>query len=250
MDSSMLLKCVAQFVVFPGVLERLARVLLSRTHPRLSSAECAVLSQRFTRAVTALSLAQGAVRVLLSKEHASLDALIVSPLGQYYVLGTVVYYLFDSLLLALQKSTQYDIWLHHFFAIVSFSFILFSQAGEQGAMWVLLCETLVPWGFLLFYFKLTKLTAHALFKIVTLGGLLTLFARIGIFSWLTYRLWVPEWTRVPIPMLWMGWTFVAQILVLDLRWIKLYLRNFAAHRKALAALNGAPPPSLASVFRK
>ena len=133
------------------------------------------------------------------------------------------------------------------FAVASFSYILASGVGEQGAMFVLLCETLVPWGFLLFYFKLCRLRAHPAFRYVTLGGLTTLGARVAIFSFLIYRLWWVEWERVPSASLWLGWLFVMQ-LGLDAHWIRLYLSNFKAHRRAIAELNGAPYPSIWSAF--
>lgn len=242
------LACGVQFVGLPFVVERGMRWFLSRTHGALSGPDKAVLSQRATRAIVALSLAAGALTVLTSPPHASLDVLATSDLGSYLELGTVVYYCFDTLLLAAQRSTSYDLWAHHFFAIGSFAYMLASGAGEQGAMFILLCETLVPWGFLLFYFKLNKLVAHPAFKVITVGGLMTLLGRISIFGFLLYRLWWVEHNRAPSTLLWMGWLFLAQ-LGLDVYWIRLYLSNFRAHSKAKAALNGAPAPSLFSVFQ-
>jgi len=49
----------AQFIVIPGLLERLARKWFLSTHRKLNAKDAAVLSQRLTRAFIALNLTQG-----------------------------------------------------------------------------------------------------------------------------------------------------------------------------------------------
>jgi hypothetical protein len=147
---------VGQFIVLPGVFERVMQVVFRRTHARLTEKQVLVLSQRVTRAFVALRMVQGAPRVLLLPAHKEWDVFAHSELGRYYCMGTAIYYVFDCVLLLTQKSYAVDMWIHHLLAIGTFSLFAYSGIGEQGGMLTLLCEALVPWGFLLFYFKLSK----------------------------------------------------------------------------------------------
>lgn len=241
---------VLQFVALPAVIERLGRVFFDRTHTGLAPADRAVLSQRLARAVMALNLVQGAVRTMTQPVHRDLTIWSRSPLGQYYMLGTVLFYTFDSLLLAVQRAKTYDIWLHHLIAVGSFSYYLYREVSEMGAMCVLLSELLVPWGFLLFYFKLAKLQAHPFFKTIAYGGVGTLCFRICVWLWLTYRVVVHEAKHCPPFLYYYSLCSVPLIVGLDTHWIRLYLSNFGQHRKARLALNGAPAPSLFSAWVK
>jgi hypothetical protein len=148
----------------PLLVERLARVVIARTHQNITPADVAVLSQRFMRATVALTLVQGAARTLAQPEHAVFNIFEKTALGQYYMLGTVIFYLFDSVLLGLQRATTYDLWVHHLIAIGLYSYYLARGVSEMGGMLTLFSEILVPWGFMLFYFKLNKLQAHKFFQ--------------------------------------------------------------------------------------
>jgi hypothetical protein len=237
---------VLQFVALPAVIERVGRLFFERTHAKLAAADRAVLSQRLGRAVMALNLVQGAARTMIQPVHRDLTIWSRSPLGQYYMLGTVLFYSFDTLLLAAQRAKTLDLWVHHLIAVGSFSYYLYRGVSEMGAMCVLLSELLVPWGFLLFYFKLTRLQANPFFKTIVYGGVATLLFRMSLWSWLTYRIVVHEAHHCPPFLYYFSLAFVPVILSLDTYWIRLYLSNFGQHRKALAALNGAPVPSIFS----
>ncbi len=237
---------VLQFVALPAVIERVGRVFFERTHTQLAPADRAVLSQRLARAVMALNLVQGAARTMVQPVHRDLGIWSKSSLGQYYMLGTVLFYSFDSVLLAAQRAKTYDLWLHHLIAVGTFAYYLATGVSEMGAMCVLLSEMLVPWGFLLFYFKLAKLQAHPFFKTIAYGGVATLCFRISVWLFLTYRVVVHEAHHCPSFLFYYSLASVPLILSLDVYWIRLYLSNFGQHRKARQALNGAPTPSIFS----
>jgi hypothetical protein len=153
LDTRAILTCVGQFVVIPSITERLVNLFLRRTHKRLKDGDVSQLSQRFTRAFIASNLVQGAVRTILSDPNFSFLSTYRSSSAQYYTLGTLIYYVFDTGLLAVQRSKAYDLWIHHISAILFSSIFLSTQSSETGWMLLLIAESLVPWGFLLFYFK-------------------------------------------------------------------------------------------------
>ncbi len=127
-----LLLCVGQFVLVPAVAERIVNWLLLRTHKKLKFEDINTLSQRFTRAFIALNLVQGAIRTIVKEastitflsNYRSFDA-------QYYTLGTLIYYVFDTLLLAVQRSKSYDLWMHHLAAIL-FSSLFLTQVSTPS----------------------------------------------------------------------------------------------------------------------
>ena len=85
---------VLQFAALPALLERIAKVLFARLRPHLSAADRGVLSQRFGRAMVALMLAQGGARAMLAQGRMTMRG--TTAVGQYYMLGCVVFYIFDS----------------------------------------------------------------------------------------------------------------------------------------------------------
>ncbi len=243
-DGRTVARGVLHFVALPAVIERVARVFFERTHKHMSAADRAVLSQRLGRAFMALNLVQGAARAMAQPVHRDLGLWSSSPLGRYYMLGTVLFYVFDSVLLGVQRSTSYDLWIHHAMAVVSFCYYLHYRISEMGGMIVLLSEMLVPWGFMLFYFKLSKLQAHPFFKAIAFGGIGTLLFRLSLWAFLGYRVIVHEGDRCPTFLYYYSMASLSLVSCLDAYWIRLYASNFPAHRKAVAALKGAPGPSL------
>ncbi len=164
-DRWTLVQAAVHFVGAPVFVERVARVFLLRTHTNISEADVRVLSQRLGRALMALNLVQGATRTLALPAHQDVWSMwTTTSLGQYYMLGTVFFYIFDCVLLSMQKAPNYDLWIHHIAAVGLFGYSIANKVSEMGSMLILFSELLVPWGFLLFYFKLNKLQAHSFFK--------------------------------------------------------------------------------------
>jgi len=166
-------------------------------------------------------------------------------------LGTVIYYIFDSVLLAAAKSKAYDLWIHHITAITFFSCFLLSGLGESGGMYILLAEVLVPTGFALFYLKLNKLRAHPLFRLICYQGLATIIGRVSIWAFLIYRLNIVEPHLFPawlanISNATFGFTFFVELF-----WANLYYGNLKRGIKEAAELKkaGKSYPSLGSVFQ-
>lgn len=79
--------------------------------------------------------------------------------------------------------------------------------SESGWMLLLLAESLVPWGFLLFYFKLNELRANPLFKVVCYGGLTTIGVRCAI--WAT-TLFLTAFRDKGLPG-WLYWMLVSEL---------------------------------------
>ncbi len=77
-------------------------------------------------------------------------------------------------------------------------------------MLLLIAESLVPWGFLLFYFKLNELRANPLFQGVCYGGLGTIVLRCLIWSTTLYITVVRD-TMLPR---WMYW------LLVKMQWLR------------------------------
>ena len=189
---------VLQFAALPALLERVASVFFARLRPNLSAADRGVLSQRFARAVVALLLAQGGARAMLAQGRMTMRG--TTEVGQYYMLGCVVFYIFDSYLLWKQRARTYDLWVHHILAILQYSYFLWAQVSEFGGCMALQTEFLVPWGFMLFYFKINKLAAHPFFPVIAYGGIITLLCRIAIWSSLMYVLCGPFYHEAPLAL--------------------------------------------------
>jgi hypothetical protein len=71
---------------------------------------------------------------------------------------------------------------------------------------------------------------------IAYGGVATLMTRMSIWVWLQYRLFWPEYHHAPSFLLYTGIPVTVGSLLLDLYWTRLYLSNFPAHKRAVAAL--------------
>lgn len=170
MTQRAVLQCAVQFIAVPALLERTVNFVLKRTHTHLNAADAGQLSQRFTRAWIALSLVQGAARVIVGDPNFSALSSYRSLDAQYYTFGTLIYYVLDTAILAIQRSPAYDLWIHHLAAVGFSSAFLATTHSEGGWMLLCLCEALVPWGFQLFYFKARECSFVFLAPHVSLCG--------------------------------------------------------------------------------
>jgi hypothetical protein len=174
-----LFAAVLHFLILPIAIIALSRVAF-RVVFGVSKEDELVLSQRFTRACIAVSFVYGGASTLMkiSAEHDVSSILgAAHPAAVYWLVGTIMFYTFDCLMLAWYRQWVVSMWVHHFMAIVLFSFGLISGKGHGGCVCALLAEALVPWGFLLFFLRARQDTGF-FFQIVCLGGMATLILRI------------------------------------------------------------------------
>jgi hypothetical protein len=72
--------------------------------------------------------------------------------------------------------------------------------------------------------------------VIAYGGVATLSSRILIWLYLVFRLFGSEYAKAPLVLKILGSIGAPLGLCLDVYWMRLYLSNFPAHRRALAAL--------------
>ena len=208
----------------PVILKRTVKTLLSAAHPELSVEDSSMLSQRATRAIVASSLLLGAWSTFPHSSWADNVFLGSCYTAQYMMMGTVLYYAFDCVVLIGARDFNRTMWMHHLSAMGLFLTFSYSGLGHGGAMYVLLSEGLVPWGFALFYLKRTKREKSLVFRAVTVGGFCFILFRASLWLRMAYALWldypvVPMWFRLLIV-----WAFATGLLM-EYVWGSLYLGN-------------------------
>jgi hypothetical protein len=101
--------------------------------------------------------------------------------------------------------------------------------GHSGLMLALVAESLVPWGFMLFYLRATGQTRSFLFKLICVGGMGTLSFRALIWTYCVYVHNFSEnhgWKALPVGFSVFVNVALATGYYLEVTWFKLYLRNF------------------------
>lgn len=97
---------ILHFVLFPCFLLVASR-LVFRLVLKLSPEDQVVLSQRFTRACIAVTLVAGGFKSLQaifeSNPPGGFSLAVYHPAAVYWTVGTVVYYIFDCLLLVVYR---------------------------------------------------------------------------------------------------------------------------------------------------
>ena len=115
------------------------------------------------------------------------------------------YYVLDCCVLAVSRQFNFSMWLHHLAAIGIFSSSLVTNTGHAGCMHALLAELLVPWGFLLFYFRAIRATQTSAFVVVCVGGMTTLCLRFAewIVILIVHNSSSTSWNDMPLALCWL-----------------------------------------------
>ncbi len=153
------------FLVLPLFILVVSRRIF-RAFLKMSKEDEVVCSQRFNRAIIAITFVYGGFTTIVQAYDANISIATTHDSAVYWIWGTIVFYVFDCILLAVYRQFNVSMWIHHLLAISLFYTSVAFDKGHVGCMIALLAEALVPWGFLLFFFRAMQWTFSLWFQLV------------------------------------------------------------------------------------
>jgi len=207
--------------------------------PELYVAREDELLQRAVRASFACALAVAGVRhYWLAAPGTWVDPILSTrPEGGWWILATVMFYLYDTSVLVWYGSKDTPMYMHHVGCVFGFSLSLLTNTWYGAAMILLPAEFLVPWGALLHWMKCLGFTNNRTFVGVIAGGLsVLLFYRLPTDVYLFYCFYQYRASFLAAPLVLSSYLVAGAIVAvyLDITWSNLYLQNLRNTLKSFA----------------
>ena len=218
-----------RFVALPLAVFAASRIFLRLSRHRFPPQTEIAVAQRAARAVVAMILAIGAVDALRSNPDYCFQLALARPETTWLIHGTLIFYLYDCVMLAMYAQWEGSMWGHHFAALALFSFSSLMEIGHGGCIMALLGEFLVPWGFMLFYLRALGSTKSTIFKFVCVGGMTTLVIRFTMWICILYihNINSDNWSALPVAFNVIVNMALLIAVALEIIWFKLYRRNLS-----------------------
>ena len=218
---------VLLYVGLPLCVFLLGRLALRMRRQRFPVETEIIVAQRLARAVVAVILVYNAASALLRIPGFVHQMALADESTLPLMMGTVAFYLYDSVMLVIYSQWELTMWLHHLAALGLYAFATVYNVAHSGLCMALLGEALVPWGFMLFYLRASSETKSRGFIAVCIGGMTTLLSRAAMWLFILFVHNTQNLSLLPIPFsIFINMTLLVG-LYLEASWFRLYQRNLS-----------------------